>query len=165
MEHINDYANGGRGGTREQLDAAVKAGSILKTDTLDELARAAKLPVDTFKATVARYNELADKGADDDYGSAIIAWNSVKDPPFYAIERMPAILVAGLGLTCNEYGQVLRTDGQPIQGLYAAGNTMGSYYGYDYPVEGFGGTTIGHSVTLGILDVMHILGTHGQKIE
>jgi fumarate reductase flavoprotein subunit len=165
MDHINDYTNGGRGGTAEQMEAALEAGSVLRADTLDELAAAADLPVDTFKATVARYNDLVDKGADDDYGSAVIAWNGIKDPPFYAIQRMPAILVAGLGLTCNEYGQVMSKNGEPIKGLYAAGNTMGSFYGYDYPVEGFGGTTIGHSITLGILDIMHILGTHGQRIE
>lgn len=165
IEHIAEYTNGGRGGTTEQMEAAVEAGSVLKANTLDELAASAKLPVDVFKATVARYNDMVVKGADDDYGSEIIALNGIKDPPFYAIERMPAILVAGLGLTCNEYGQVMSKEGSPIKGLYAAGNTMGSYYGYDYPVEGFGGTTIGHSITLGIMDVMHLLGTHGQKIE
>jgi fumarate reductase flavoprotein subunit len=166
LDHIGDYTNGGRGGTAEQMDAAVEAGSVLKADTIEALAEAADLPVDAFTATVARYNELVDKGSDDDFGSAIIAYNGIKDPPFYAIKRQPAILVAGLGLTCNEFGQVLKEeDGQPILGLYAAGNTMGSYYGYDYPVEGFQGTTIGHCITHGILDVMHIMGTFGDKIE
>jgi predicted oxidoreductase len=166
LDHIGDYTNGGRGGTEEQMNTAVEAGSVLRADTIEALAEAADLPVDTFVATVSRYNELVDKGSDDDFGSAIIAYNGIKDAPFYAIKRQPAILVAGLGLTCNEFGQVLKEeDGQPIPGLYAAGNTMGSYYGYDYPVEGFQGTTIGHCITHGILDVMHIMGTFGEKIE
>ncbi len=163
-EHISEYKNGGRGGTPEAMDAAVDAGSVLKADTIDDLASLAGFPTDTFKATVARYNELVDNGTDDDYGSAVIAFNGIKDPPFYAIQRMPAKLIAGLGLICDEYGQVINTDFQPIEGLYAAGNTMGSFFGYDYPVQDFGGISIGRAITSGILSTMAALGTHGEEI-
>ena len=165
MENLDYYKNGFRRGTLAVWEQCVNEGSILKADTLEELAKLAGFPVDTFLATVKRYNELVDKGVDEDFGSAVIQYNGIKDPPFYTIQRMPAVLVSGLGLTCNEFGQVMSKEFKPIKGLYAAGNTQGSFYGYDYPVEGFGGTGIGRCITLGIMDVMHILGTHGQKIE
>ncbi|BAK43991.1 FAD-binding protein [Eggerthella sp. YY7918] len=166
MEHATDYKNGGRPGTQEALDTALEAGAILKADTLEELCEVANLPYDAVKKTVDRYNELVDKGIDEDYAvdASVFSWNGIKDAPFYAMERMPARLVAAQGLTCNEYLQVLNTDFEPIPKLYAAGNVQGSFFGYDYPVNGFGGFSNSRSVTGGILAVKSLMGTFDDPI-
>ena len=166
MEHAQDYKNGGRPGSQEDLEAAVEEGSILKADSLDELASLAGLPVDAVKKTVERYNELVAKGSDDDFGvsSDVFVWNGINDAPFYAIERLPSKLVAAPGLTCNENLQVLDKNLEPIGGLYAAGNTQGSFFGYDYPVTGFSGFSNSRSVTGGILAVKSLMGTLDEPI-
>ena len=166
MEHAKDYKNGGRPGSQEELDAAVEKGTILKAETLEELAHAAGLPYDTLKNTVDRYNQLVDSGLDEDFGmsSEFFVWNGIKDAPFYAMERMPARLVVAPGLTCNEYLQVMSTEHKPIEGLYAAGNVQGSFFGYDYPVNGFGGFSNSRSITGGVMAVKSIMGTFEDPV-
>lgn len=160
MEHAFDYKNGGRPGSQEELEAAVEAGSVIEADTLDELASATGLPAAALKETVERYNKLVDEGVDADFGvsSDVFVWNGINDAPFYAMERMPAKLVASPGLTCNDQLQVLSTELEPIAGLYAAGNAQGSFFGYDYPVTGFSGFSNSRSVTGGILAVKSLMG-------
>ncbi len=55
-------------GIDQQIERYVKAGTAFKADTLEELAEKMEVPVETFKATVARYNELYEMGEDVDYG-------------------------------------------------------------------------------------------------
>ena len=52
------------------------------------------------------------------------------------------------GLATNEHGQVLRTDGSSISGLYAVGNDALSIMGGAYPG---GGITLGPAMTFGFL--------------
>ncbi len=49
-------------------DDLLKQGYIVEADTMEELAEKLGLPVDAFTATVERYNELAAKGEDEDFG-------------------------------------------------------------------------------------------------
>ncbi|MDR2196543.1 MAG: FAD-binding protein [Coriobacteriales bacterium] len=166
LEHAFEYTNGGRPGDEAALEGAVAAGSILKADSLDELAQLAGLNAETLKKTVERYNSLVDKGFDEDFGmdSEFFVFNGIKDAPFYAIERMPAKLALCNGLVCNEYCQVLNKDDQPIPGLFAAGNVQGSFFGYDYPVVGFGGLSLARASAGGILAVKSAMGTFEEPI-
>ena len=168
MDHVFDYTNGGRttSMTPEDWQRQVDAGSILEGQTLEELAEMAGLPKDTFLATVKRYNELVDKGVDEDFGMAseYFVWNGIKDAPFYAIPRQPAKLATCGGLKCNDEFQVISTEGSPISGLYAAGNVQGSFFGYDYPVNNFGGFSIGRAMTGGFLAVQSAMGELGEEI-
>ena len=164
MEHVYDYTNGGRTfppTSQEMFDGYVDAGSIIKADTLEELAELSGIDKDGLLKTVARYNELVDKGVDEDYGmeSQYFVWNAIKDAPFYSIKREAGKLATCSGLRCNDLLQVVDKDGNPIEGLYAAGNVQGSFFGYDYPVNGFDGFSIGRSITGGMLAVKSILGT------
>ena len=169
MEHVYNYTNGGRTfppTSQEAFDGYVEAGSIMKADTLEELAEKSGIDKEGLLATVKRYNELVDGGVDEDFGMAseYFAWNGIKDAPFYSIKRKPAVLAACGGLRCNDELQVLDTDKKPIPGLYAAGNVQGSFFGYDYPVTGYDGFSIGRSMTGGILAVKSIMGTLDEAI-
>lgn len=53
---------------------------------------------------------------------------------------MPGLLCTAGGLTINEKLEVLNEAGEPMGGLYAAGNASGSYYGDDYPLFITGGS-------------------------
>ena len=91
-----------------------------KEDTIEALAAHVGFDPEVLKATVERYNELCDKGVDEDFG---------KDPQYlvkieapYYLLRMPMICTDGYnGARINEFAQVIDTNGQPIPGLYAAG--------------------------------------------
>lgn len=79
-----------------------------------------------------------------------MTYNGIKEAPFYAIKRMPGLLCTAGGLTINEKLEVLNEAGEPLGGLYAAGNASGSYYGDDYPLFITGGSH-GRAWTFGVL--------------
>ena len=120
--------------TQTGIDSALENGSLIKVETLDELAEKIGVPADALKATVARYNELAAKGSDDDFGKSPEMMTAIDTAPFYASYNSLALLVVLGGLTVNHNLQVLDTDHKIIPGLYAAGNTAGGFFANDYPV-------------------------------
>jgi succinate dehydrogenase/fumarate reductase flavoprotein subunit len=105
----------------------------LKADTIEELGRKMGVPVETFKATVARYNELAVQGKDLDFGKRPDRLFPIDEPPFYAGVIEQSILVVLGGLNVNPRLQPLDTDWKVIPGLYLAGNTVGNRFAVDYP--------------------------------
>ena len=121
-------------GIDQQIERYVKHGTCFKADTLEELAEQMEVPVDTFKATVARYNELAAKGEDEDFGKRGELLTSITKPPFYALKWGPALLNVHGGMITDTHMRILDKDNQPIPGLYAVGNTAGGLYGVDYPL-------------------------------
>ncbi len=143
------------------LDDAVAAGvNTWKADSIEELAKAAGLPEKELAATVKRYNELVEKGYDEDYGvdPQYFGWNGIIEPPFYAIAYWPNVYTIGVGLVCDENNQVVSTEGRHIPGLYAAGNAGGSFFGYYYPVNGFSAAGVSHALVGGPLAAATALG-------
>ena len=57
-------------------------------------------------------------------------------PPFYAVKIVPGDLGTKGGLRTDERARVLRADGTPIAGLYAAGNTSAAVMGHSYAGAG-----------------------------
>jgi fumarate reductase flavoprotein subunit len=106
----------------------------VKADTIEELAEKIGVPVKNFKATVARYNEMAEKGHDDDYGKYPLRLTPLKRPPYYAGASKQEFLVVLGGLNTNMKQQPLDADRKPISGLYLAGNMIGNRFAIDYPV-------------------------------
>lgn len=123
-------------GLSELCDLAVKQRYGFKADTLEALAQAAGIPQETFMATVARYNELGAKGEDEDFGRAGIA-PLAEAGPYYAVKVCKATVAGFGGFTINTDTQVLRADGTPITGLYAAGEcASGQFFDKEYPCSG-----------------------------
>lgn len=126
-------------------------GYIVKADTIEELAEKLGLPVDTFKATVARYNELADKGVDEDYGKEGHRLSHIDTAPFYGVRQAGGYFICTMdGVKIDTNLNVLDTNNLPIEGLYAAGDCSGSYFATSYP-NLLGGCAAGRSVTFGRL--------------
>ncbi|MDR2454036.1 MAG: FAD-dependent oxidoreductase [Bifidobacteriaceae bacterium] len=115
--------------------AMVEENVTFKADTIDELAALMELPVDVVKAEIARYNELCEQGYDADFGKDPRRLYPVVEAPFYACNFGNAgMLVVMGGLNVDQNMHVLAADGQPIPGLYAAGNNMGGRFLVEYPV-------------------------------
>jgi succinate dehydrogenase/fumarate reductase flavoprotein subunit len=119
----------------EDNSAEIQKGWILKTDTLEELA--AKIAVDpaALKETVARWNDFHVKGEDADFHRPKGTIVPIKEPPFYALQAWPIITNTQGGPEHNEKQQVVDSYGEPIPGLYAAGE-LGSFYGHLYQLGG-----------------------------
>jgi len=135
-------------GMDRQIERYVKRGICCKADTLEELAEQMDVPVDTFKATVARYNELVAKGDDEDYGKRSELLTPIAKPPFYALKFGPALLNVHGGVIIDTKMRVLDSDYKPIPGLLAVGNVSGGLYGVDYPLL-LNGNSHGRAITWG----------------
>ncbi|GFZ27517.1 FAD-dependent oxidoreductase [Lactobacillus corticis] len=122
---------------------------LTKADSVNELAEKLSLP--DLPATIKRYNELAAKGQDEDFGKNAKFMIPVVDGPVYAIEQGVGAFCTMGGLKVTLNNQVLDHDGQAIPGLYAIGNDaagmlIGDTYGPNMP-----GTEGGYSFFSGKL--------------
>ena len=98
--------------------------------TVAELAKAIGIPAADLEATLNRYNAQQKAGIDEDFGrSAAQMTAALETAPYYAVCVTPAIHHAMGGLSVNTSTQVLRADGTPIPGLYAAGEVTGGLHG------------------------------------
>ena len=136
------------------LDAVMEKwlgnGKLIKADTLEDLAKQLDIPADTFKATVERYNSMAEAGEDVDFDVPAQWLAPVKTAPFYATKNVCSTLTIPFGLHVNADSQVLTAEDEPIPGLFAIGNVQGDFFGKDYPVH-CPGVSHGRCVTFGQL--------------
>ena len=103
-------------------------------ETLEEAAAAAGINADNLKATVEKYNGFVAKGSDDDFGrAATYLTKAIGEGPYYIVEQKPRFATTMGGLVINTSMQVLNEAGEPISGLYAAGENCGQVMGDDSP--------------------------------
>lgn len=143
--------------TAAQVEIDIEAGTIHKADTLEELAEIAGFDKDIFAANVERYNELCEKGEDLDFYKSPLWMTTIDTPPYYVSKHIVSVTSTRGGLKINDQMQVLDKKGLAIPGLYAAGNTAGSFYGNVYPPN-IMGTGIGHGQCFGWLAIKDMLG-------
>lgn len=120
------------------VDMLTEAGIIVQGNTIAELAEALEIPADALEATVARYNELCEGGVDEDFGKESYRMLPVKNAPFFGFRCAGALLCTLDGLLVSPKSEVLNKDGDPIPGLYAAGNDAGGFYSTCYPSSAIG---------------------------
>ena len=129
-----------------------------KADTIEELAEKLGLPVEKTVETFNRYNDLCEKGVDEDFGKPAKYLHAFKTAPFWGIRRHIRCSSITAGVLSDEYGRVTTEEGEVIKGLYAVGNLGGQFYGApDYPFF-HPGLSLGHAVTFG-----YIAGEHAAQ--
>ena len=107
-------------------------GRFFEADTLEELAgkivnkyyEQIEMDPATLVATVERYNELAEAGTDEDFGTEGMI-ETIDTPPFYAAWSTPGFHDTTTGLRVNRKMQVMDLFGEVIPGLYCAGESSG----------------------------------------
>ncbi|WP_084105609.1 FAD-binding protein [Demequina sp. NBRC 110056] len=154
--------------------ALLAEGVAVQADTLKELAEKIGVDQDAFKATIQRFNGFARSGKDEDFDRGHDAYdNYYGDPgvkpnpnlgeiakgPFTAMKIVLGDLGTKGGLLTDENARVLDTDGQVIEGLYAAGNCSAAVAGRTYPGAG---ATLGPALVFGYLAGKHA-ATRVQK--
>jgi fumarate reductase flavoprotein subunit len=113
------------GWTREQINEAFNVRfPFRKAATLDALACDIGVDAATLVKTVAAYN-AGQASARDEFGRVHMP-APIANGPFYAIRQQGGSVTSTVGLAVNGELQVIRQDGTPIRGLYAAGEILGS---------------------------------------
>jgi hypothetical protein len=147
---------------------------IVRADSPAELGDALGIDADELEATVARWNAQCAAGHDPDFGrgdSAFDCWwgdphrkgrrDATLGPldrgPYYAFQIHSGALGTKGGPRVDPDARVLDLSGEPIPGLYAAGNVMGSPFGMTY---GGPGGTIGPAMVFGYLAGRHAAARH-----
>lgn len=147
-----------------------ESGMLTKADTLSELALKMGIDPKGLEETVKQFNQYAIQGKDEDFHRGDSAYDRIYSdpgvkpnpnlapitkPPFYSVRVWPGDLGTKGGLLTDEFARVLNDKGDPIQGLYAAGNTSASVMGHTYPGPG---STIGPAMVFGMIAGRHAAG-------
>ncbi|MCC7329582.1 MAG: FAD-binding protein [Gammaproteobacteria bacterium] len=139
---------------RKAMEADIMANPALvsRADDIAALAVAAGLPPDALAATLDRYNGFVSAGRDADFqrfgqGTAGPPPPALKVPPFYAIKLSPMTRKSMGGIAIDHDAHALGAGGQPVRGLYAAGEATG-VAGINGS-HGGSGTFLGPSLLLG----------------
>ncbi|MFF0081207.1 3-oxosteroid 1-dehydrogenase [Streptomyces canus] len=146
------------------------SGAARKAWTVDALAASIGVPAAALRATVDRFNSLALKGDDPDFGRGDSAYDHYYTdpsvlpnsclaplwlPPYYAFRLVPGDLGTKGGLVTDARARVLRPDGSVVPGLYAAGNASAAVMGHSYAGAG---STIGPAMTFGYIAARDLAG-------
>lgn len=151
---VEDYT---ASNTQEEVDKNVENGVTFKFDTIEELGEHCGFDAEIFKASFTRYNELCAGGEDLDFYKDPLWMNPIDTPPYYASKHCSSMTSTRGGLKNDERCRVLDKEGLPIPGLYAAGNTAGSFYGNVYPPNVMG-SGIGHGQCFAWIAMKDVLG-------
>jgi len=146
------------------------SGYLVRGRSWAELAQRIGVAAEALERTIARFNEHAAQGNDPEFGRGRTvferrygdashgpnpALGALRQAPFYAVKVMPGDIGTFLGLPTDGDARVLAVDGEPVAGLYAAGNAAHSLFGGHYPSAGI---TLGPALTFGWLAARHALG-------
>lgn len=145
------------------LGGHLRSGYLLRAGTLPELAKKAGIDGAELQRTVDEYNAGAVEGKDLQFRRGWRVYNRflgdkthqpnpcvapVRQGPFYAVKVVMGDLGTFAGIRTDACARVLDAQGQPIQGLFAAGNDNASVMGGGYPG---GGITLGPAMTFGFV--------------
>lgn len=147
---------------------------MTQADTLAGLAEKVGIDPAGLTAQVERFNAMVANGHDDEFNRGdntydnFYMWGDMEfEPPFrtlgvidrapfYAVKMEAGALGTAGGPKTNADAQVIDWQGNPIPGLYAAGNAMAAVLGEIY---GGAGGTLGPGMTFGYIAGKH-LSTH-----
>jgi tricarballylate dehydrogenase len=115
-----------------------------KSDTIGDLAKQLKLPVEEVEATIKAYNDAVQPGTFnhdilDDCKTTVLKpakshWAlKIDKPPYYAYPLRPGLTFTYLGLMVNDRAMVLMKGGGRTKNIFAAGEIMvGNILGMGY---------------------------------
>ncbi|TMM58624.1 FAD-dependent oxidoreductase [Maribacter algarum] len=109
----------------EEMKAeAAKENALCMANSIEELASKTGLPEANLLETISSYNKMVETKSDPDFGRAYLE-DPIKTAPFYALKVHASVLVTFGGIKVNKDLQVLDTQGEPMSGIYAAGEVLG----------------------------------------
>lgn len=128
------------------VEEYLSQGFVIEKPTIQTLAEALNMNDKTLMQTVERYNLFFNNKKDEDFGRSTGMRHAINQGPFYAIKIAPGIHHTMGGVTINTSAEVLNTNGDIIQGVYAAGEVVGGIHG----ANRIGGNAVADIITFGI---------------
>ena len=169
--YVRRYVSGANPLKKRRLpEELIERGTVIRGETITDLARQIDVPAAELDHTIRRFNEFAAKGLDPDFGRGQSAYNDcLGDPgyrpnaaigpleraPYYATRVLPADVGTCGGVVTNEHAQVLDERDRVIDGLYATGNTTATVMGRTYPGAG---ASIANTMVFGYVAARHAAG-------
>lgn len=130
---------------------ALERGLVRQAGSLEDLAAAVGLDPRVFCETVRAYNrDIAAGGVDQVHGRASLGSGygkpvAIDQAPFYIYPCTTAVLSTYCGLRVDSSMRVIDVYGDPIAGLFAAGEVVGGFHGAGY----MSGSALGKAAIFG----------------
>lgn len=115
---------------RSEYDSLLKSGVLVTGDTIADVAKKAGVDEKGLEETVKRFNGFAKTGVDEDFHlEKRHKPEAFTKGPYYLMRSVPAVHHTMGGIKINTDAAVIDTAGNPIAGLFAAGETTGGVHG------------------------------------
>lgn len=167
LRHSPAYAIGDAQFRAKYATAGVGPGQdaarwMIVASTIADLAAAIKIDPDVLTETLATFNQGAAKGKDPQFGRGDSVYDrytgdptaphptlgTVAEPPFFALPLHRGTISTKGGARTDPAARVLRQDGHPVPGLFAAGTAAAALFG---PGAIANGMHLGFAMTWGYL--------------
>lgn len=122
-----------------------KMGFVKTGDTIEALAQEIGIPADQLQATLDTWNNSVKDKNDSEFGRTTGMDNDLSAAPYYAIQIAPGIHYTMGGVKINTNTEVLNESGDPIPGLFAAGEVTGGLHGQNR----IGGNSVAEIIIFG----------------
>ncbi len=140
--------------TEERVLAEFEKGENLwKCDTIEELCEKSGVNLEGLKDQLAVWNKAVETKVDNQFGRTDQQWK-LEQGPWRMIRMFPWNNLSCGGLRVTEEFQVLGWDMKPIEGFYAAGETVTGVHGAFY----CGGNACGFAHTSGFMAGRYVTG-------
>ena len=130
--------------TPEEIAGWLAQGYIWCADTLEELAEQIDIDPAALRETVDTYNSYVQNGSDLDFHKASMS-RVIETGPFYATPHKPNIHHTMGGVQINTNAEVIDTEGNVIEGLFAGGEVTGGIHAGNR----LGGNAVADALTFG----------------
>ncbi len=111
------------------IEKYVSTGITVQADTIEGLAELIGVDPATLAETLKNWNQYVADQKDPEFGRESGMDADLSQAPYYAIKIAPGIHHTMGGVRINTSTQVLDASGEPIPGLFAAGEVTGGVHG------------------------------------
>lgn len=105
-------------------------GIVQKSDTIENMASGMGINPAVLSTTLSEYNRNVRKGRDPVFGKTVFT-QTIDEPPYYWGEEHVYVHTTLDGIRTDAQARVLDRNGDPIEGLFAAGEAVGGIFGKD----------------------------------
>ena len=111
------------------IEKYVSTGITVQADTIEGLAEQLDIDPAALADTLAKWNQYVADQNDPDFGRTTGMEADLSQAPYYAIKIAPGIHHTMGGVHIDTDARVINTKGEPIPGLFAAGEVTGGVHG------------------------------------
>jgi fumarate reductase flavoprotein subunit len=144
----------------------IKRGLVFSANTVRELAILCGINPDVLSETLVDYNASVESGVDRRFGrrglcNGVGALAKLESAPFFAFPSRSFLSSTYCGLTIDRHCRVMDVFGDPIRGLYAAGEVTGGFHGAGY----MSGTAHGKGALFGKIGIQSIARSLAEAVH